>query len=388
MGAMAAVQRENLALKYRPKKFSDLVGQPIVSAVLSKMLARGTLPSTFLFSGSKGLGKTSTARLVAAALLCDAVEESPCSVCASCLACYDGNHLSVLELDAASNGTVADVRVLREQVRYQTSDGVRVVVIDEAHGMSKAAFDALLKTLEEPPDNTYFLLATTEPTKIPETISSRCHHLRFASVPSSVVVRRLAHIVRQEFQVAEGHELPVEASVLEDIALRSDGSMRSAIVLLDTVIRAEVLSHTAYMELFAEPDYAIEVLQAAASGEYGTVLDLFSKWQSESGEPSRILHMVVTVLTDVLKLQSSSVVSYVDGRQAGLVDLVPRLPHRKILLVLGRLWSLYTRSRSTDEMATIMKLLAVMLVEAFSDIVIETPESSVVSVDEVREHFV
>ncbi len=387
MAVTAAARNESLALKYRPKKFSDLVGQPVVSAVLSKMLERGTLPSTFLFSGSKGLGKTSTARLVAAALLCQE-PDAPCSVCVSCVSCYDGNHLSVLELDAASNGTVADVRILREQVRYQTTDGVRVVVIDEAHGMSKPAFDALLKTLEEPPDSTYFLLATTEPAKIPETISSRCHHLRFSSVSSSVIVRRLAHIIRREFQLPDVSALPIDTYVIEDIARRADGSLRSAVVLLDTIIRAEVFTETEYRSLFSEPDYAVEFLQSAVDGDYASVLDYFAKWQSESGEPSRIVYMIVSVLTDVLSLQSNSVVSFVDERQASIVALVPSLPHQKVLTVLGKLWGLYTRSRSADEIATILKLTAVMVVEAFSATVIDAPSSTVVSVDEIREQFI
>jgi len=391
MDAAAAVRvqhNESLALKYRPKKFSDLVGQPVVSAVLSRMLERGTLPSTFLFSGSKGLGKTSTARLVAAALLCQE-PDAPCSTCVSCVVCYDGKHLSVLELDAASNGTVADVRILREQVRYQTTDGVRIVVIDEAHGMSKAAFDALLKTLEEPPDNTYFLLATTEPAKIPETISSRCHHLRFSSVSSAVVIRRLAHIVRQEFDLPVEAELPVDKYIIKDIARRADGSLRSAVVLLDTIVRAEVLTEADYKSLFAEPDYAVEVLQAAVQGNYKVVLDYFTRWQAESGEPSRIIYLVVSVLADVLGFQSSSEVSFVDSRQDSVVELVNSLPHHKVLAVLGKLWGLYTRSRSSDEIATILKLIAVMLVETLSvTVVAEKSSSVVVSLDEVREQYI
>ena len=384
---MVVARNESLALKYRPKKFSDLVGQPVVSTVLSKMLERGTLPSTFLFSGSKGLGKTSTARLVAAALLCQEAD-SPCSTCVSCVSCYDGNHLSVLELDAASNGTVADVRILREQVRYQTTDGVRVVVIDEAHGMSKPAFDALLKTLEEPPDNTYFLLATTEPAKIPETISSRCHHLRFSSVSSSTIVRRLAYIVRQEFGLSEGSTIPVDSYIIEDIARRAEGSLRSGVVSLDTILRAEVFTEAEYRSLFSEPDYAVEVLQAAVDGDYSSVLSYFAKWQAESGESSRILYMIVSVLTDVLSLQSNPVVAFVDKRQASVVALVPSLPHQKVLVVLGKLWGLYTRSRSSDELSAILKLTAVMIVEAFSVTVVQPPSSAAVSVDEIREQFI
>lgn len=218
-----------LARKYRPQRFEDLVGQEVVVRVLKNALQTGKISHAYVFSGPKGVGKTSTARILAKALNCLDPQNRPCDSCLSCASIKEGRAMSVIEIDAASHTSVENIRELRENVRYASAEGTyKVYIIDEAHMLSQAAFNAFLKTLEEPPPHVVFVLATTEPRKIPITVLSRCQHLQFRRIPQEVIYERLKHICR-----SEGIGATDEA--LELIAQNSEGSMRDALTLLDQV---------------------------------------------------------------------------------------------------------------------------------------------------------
>ncbi len=218
-----------LARKYRPQKFSDLIGQEIVVKILENSIKSNKIAHAYVFSGPKGVGKTSTARILAKALNCKDLFNKPCDKCSSCIAIKEARAMNVIEIDAASHTSVENIRDLRENVKYASAEGgYKVYIIDEAHMLSQAAFNAFLKTLEEPPMHVVFVLATTEPRKIPITVMSRCQHLQFKRIPINFIRERLRFICEQEGIAAEEEALYL-------IASNAEGSMRDALTLLDQI---------------------------------------------------------------------------------------------------------------------------------------------------------
>lgn len=217
-----------LARKWRPQSFDDLSGQGPIANIFKNAISQGRIAHAYLFSGPRGVGKTSTARILSKAMNCSkGPTPAPCGVCDSCSAITEGSAVDVIEIDGASNNSVDDIRDLRERVKYAPAIGkYKVYIIDEAHMLSSSAFNALLKTLEEPPSHVIFVLATTALKKIPATILSRCQHMPFRRISSSQIRTRLQEIASKE-------DIPVSASALSLIARASEGSMRDALTILD-----------------------------------------------------------------------------------------------------------------------------------------------------------
>lgn len=220
-----------LARKYRPQTFADLVGQEHISRALTNALTTGRIAHAFLFTGARGVGKTSSARILAKALNCDqGTSPEPCNVCPACMEITAGNAVDVLEIDGASNNGVDEVRELRDTIRYLPARGhYKVVIIDEVHMLSTNAFNALLKTLEEPPAHVKFIFATTEPHKLPITILSRCQRYDFKRIALKRIVARLEEIVRHE-------KIAVSETALTLVARKGDGSMRDSLSTMDQVL--------------------------------------------------------------------------------------------------------------------------------------------------------
>jgi DNA polymerase-3 subunit gamma/tau len=220
-----------LARKYRPQTFDQLVGQETTAKALANAIQMGRTPQAVIFSGVRGVGKTTTARLYAKALNCESgPTPTPCGTCESCRAITGGNHEDVLEIDGASNTSVDDVRLLRDSIGYVPQRSkFKIYLIDEVHMLSQSAFNALLKTLEEPPAHVVFLFATTELQKIPQTILSRCQVFLLQKMTARTIVSRLEEILRQE-------GIPHEPGTLRPIAREARGSMRDALTLLDQAI--------------------------------------------------------------------------------------------------------------------------------------------------------
>ena len=218
-----------MARKWRPKSFDDLVGQEHVARTITNAIESGRLHHAFLFTGTRGVGKTTSARILARTLNCTGEGKRPCGKCQACLEMDEGNSLDVVEMDGASNSRVEDIRSIIDQVKYAPMNRqYRVIVIDEVHMLSKNAFNALLKTLEEPPPHIIFIMATTEVNKVPPTILSRVLRFDFRRISPEAIVDRLKYICSQEGISARDEALRV-------VAEKADGSMRDALTLFDQV---------------------------------------------------------------------------------------------------------------------------------------------------------
>ena len=220
-----------LALKYRPKRFEDLIGQDSIAQTLSLALDTNHLSNAYLFSGLRGSGKTSTARIFSKAMICDKGPTSnPCEKCDNCKAANENRHIDIIEMDAASSRKIDDIRDLIEHTKYKPNSArFKIFIIDEVHMLTKEAFNALLKTLEEPPEFVKFILATTDPLKLPPTILSRTQHFRFKKIAQKDIVAHLAHILNLE-------NVEYEKEALEILARSGSGSLRDTLTLLDQAI--------------------------------------------------------------------------------------------------------------------------------------------------------
>lgn len=283
-----------LALRYRPRNFSELVGQEAVSTSLTHALDESRLTHAYLFSGLRGSGKTSSARIFSKALVCDHGPTSqPCEQCANCIAANEGRHIDIIEMDAASHRGIDDIKGLIEQTKYAPAIArFKIFIIDEVHMLSTPAFNALLKTLEEPPPYVKFILATTDPLKLPATVLSRTQHFRFRQISRPDVVAHLDFILNRE-------NVPHEKEALEILARSGAGSLRDTLTLLDQAIiyaRGELTqSAVAQMLGLLDPQRIEEILALVMSGDKSAVSAAVAQLESYDAE------MVIDEITANLK---------------------------------------------------------------------------------------
>jgi DNA polymerase-3 subunit gamma/tau len=286
-----------LARKYRPQKFSEVIGQEHVTRTLQNAIEQGRTAHGYIFSGHRGIGKTTVARILAAALNCRSKDHpvpEPCGVCDSCVEIRAGNSVDVIEIDAATNRGIDEIRELREAARYRPArDRFKIYILDEAHQITDAAFNALLKTLEEPPDHIVFMLATTQPEDIPQTIRSRCQHFSFRAVKFDDIVGQLRDLVTRE-------KIEADDDALALLAEAGDGSMRDALSILDQAIASSTGKLTADSVrnlVGAAPAHILEeVMQAVAQGKSDEVLRLVDHLISEGHSPTHFARQMVRFL--------------------------------------------------------------------------------------------
>ena len=289
--------------KYRPQLFSEVVGQKHIVRILQNALAHNRVSHAYLFSGERGTGKTTVARLLAKAINClEGIQPEPCNRCANCLQVGSASFIDLIEIDAASNTSVDDIRDLREKVRFRPSTArFKVYIIDEVHQLSRSAYNAFLKTLEEPPDHAIFILATTDPHRVLATIRSRCQHLRFRRHTHADTVEALGRI-------ADGEGTVVAVEALHLIARNSDGSLRDAIGLLDQAIAfvEETLTEQDVRDMLGlTGTEASEALAAAiATGDAGEAMRRVNQAVQDGNNPASMQQELVNYFRALLLVKT------------------------------------------------------------------------------------
>jgi DNA polymerase III subunit gamma/tau len=291
-----------LARKWRPKDFADTVGQEHVLRALVNALQSGRLHHAYLFAGTRGVGKTTIARILAKALNCEeGVTAEPCGVCAACREIDEGRFVDLIEVDAASRTKVDDTRDLLDNVQYAPARGrYKVYLIDEVHMLSKSSFNALLKTLEEPPPHVKFLLATTDPQKLPVTVLSRCLQFNLTRLTPRLIQDRLATI-------CEAESIPAEGPALAQIARAADGSLRDALSLLDQAIAycgGEIEeAQVSIMLGTIDRDHVSQLIELLAEGDAAGLIDAVARIDAQFPDYARLLQDLARVLQRIAVFQ-------------------------------------------------------------------------------------
>ncbi len=322
-----------LYLKWRPLSFDDVAGQDHITRTLRNSLIRGRIRHAYLFSGPRGTGKTTSARLLAKAVNCQHEDpaQRPCNNCSNCIAINQGRFLDLIEIDAASHTGVDDVRELRDKIAFSPGEGAyKVYIIDEVHRFSGNAFDALLKTLEEPPDHAIFVLATTEIDKVPATIKSRCLQFEFRRVSLREVTERLAFIADQE-------SLSIEPAALELIARQGTGSVRDSISLLDQIVTdpGETITLETAQNLLgtANSIHVRNLADALVAEDVPRGIHIINLAIDAGSDPRQFGQQIVTYLRNVMLAQTASadLVEASAEEQALYQELAGRISRSRLL---------------------------------------------------------
>ena len=291
--------------KWRPRTFGEVKGQDAVCTTLKNQVMSGRVGHAYLFCGTRGTGKTSVAKIFARAVNCEhPVDGEPCGECAMCRAILAENSMNVLEIDAASNNGVDNIRDIREQVQYPPTEGKRrVYIIDEVHMLSGGAFNALLKTLEEPPEYVIFILATTEVNKIPVTVLSRCQRYDFRRITVGIITDRLK-------ELTEAEHIRIEERALTYIARSADGAMRDALSLLDECIAFhpdEAISYDEVLEILGAVDIVTfsSLFEAVSKGQTGAALRILDSAFTEGRDLSQFVNDFLMYLRNLLILKTA-----------------------------------------------------------------------------------
>lgn len=339
-----------LAHAYRPRTFGDLVGQRPVQVVLQQMVLKSAVPPALLFDGASGRGKTAAARVLAAALSCD-TNPGPCAACPSCSAVHDWSSPALVELDAAAQ---TDIEQLQRVVAPPPVPA-RVVLLDGAHSLSQPFAAGLLRMLEEPPEQTFFVLLTAQPSLLPPAVRGRCMRFTFRRVPQADLVARLGYICERE-------GMTVEPTLLVEVAARADGSPRAAVMLLDKVTRVGVSTREQLLEVEGQTDVAPRLVEAMLDGDLSAVFALTEEQLACCGDAAAVTTELVRVLRDVLVLRAGGQLPLDGARLAARRRLADRLSNEQAFRALSVLWDLRAKVRLDGDAAALLDLAAATIV--------------------------
>lgn len=335
--------------KFRPRKFEDVVGQEHITKTIRNQILNNRVGHAYLFSGGRGSGKTSTAKILARAVNCENPQNGePCNECEICRQALEGSLIDITEMDAASNNGVDNIRDIREEVEFiPTKARYRVYIIDEVHMLSTGAFNALLKTLEEPPAHVIFILATTEPQKLPATILSRCQRFDFKRISENDIVRRLKYI-------CENSNVQIEENALKLISTLADGAMRDAISILDRCIseNSENITENMVRELTGVPkfEYLIDMSENILKKNIETAIELTKKIVDEGKDISVFLWELIKIMRDMLMIKANCTLSnYTQDEMNKILSLVASTRKEDIIYAIDELSMLDSKMKwATD----------------------------------------
>jgi DNA polymerase-3 subunit gamma/tau len=353
----------SLPRKWRPRTFQDLIGQDAVARTLTNAIAEGRVAPAYLLTGPRGVGKTSTARLLARGLNCDRGPTiDPCGECASCREILArGESLDVHEMDGASNRKIENARELIETVRYAPQrDRFRIAIIDEVHMLTTEAFNALLKTLEEPPPHSRFILASTELHKIPATIVSRCQRFTFRALSVPEITRHLEHVAREE-------KIRATPEALETLAAAAEGSLRDALSLLDqaATLSGGNLDQAVCAEILALVDRELleAVYSSIVSGDRGAAIASLSKLLEGGEDPRHVMKEFTALLRRLLLLAAGANPDVPEGDRPRLQALARAMPYENLLRALALAVEADQLDRRTEEPGLVLQMLVLRLAE-------------------------
>lgn len=350
---------QSFTLKYRPRTFEDVVGQEHVSRTIKNAVAAGRIHHAYLFTGPRGTGKTTTARVLARALNCvNGPTPNPCGVCPMCAAIGEGRAMDVVEIDAASNNSVDDVRELREKVKYAPAEGrAKLYILDEVHMLSTGAFNALLKTLEEPPPHAYFALLTTEMHKIPETIVSRCQRFDFRPISSVDAANALR-------KIAEAEGLQVQPEALMVIARAAEGAMRDAQSIFEQVVAFSegpiTLDIVNQVLGVTEAETLAHMAQIVAHQDLPAVFGMVDQLIAEGKDLGRLIEDFTLFLRDLLRLalgsQTEAWLQLGPEGEVRMRELAESMGAERLLDAVHKLAELRVRMKTSSQHALLLEL--------------------------------